>query len=172
MSFCGNLQIADSRKSVWLNALVSYDFASLPLEIDRFLVSNTFWGSAIRPFSRFLVISHAGFICAGITPKQDKPLSFSLPISLSFSLSLSLSRFSFPLSPFLVLFLLVYISLRWCDGTCIHAGELVQNASESGVCYTGGDGTCVHAGELVHNASESGVCYTGLFTILGDTDAS
>ena len=73
MSFCGNLQIADSRKSVWPNAVVSYGFAGLPLEIDRFLVSGTFWGSAIHPFWVFLVISHMGFICAGITPKQDKP---------------------------------------------------------------------------------------------------
>ena len=118
MSFCGNLQIADSRKSVWLNALVSYDFASLPLEIDRFLVSNTFWGSAIRPFSRFLVISHAGFICAGITPKQDKPLSFSLPISLSLSLSLSLLLSSLSVSRSLAPCIYFFTLVRWYMHTC------------------------------------------------------
>ena len=88
------------------------------------LFSSTSWGSAIRPFWGFLLISHMGFICAGITPKQDKPLSFSLPISLSLSLSLSLSspflslRFSFSCSLYIFLYagamVHAYMLVSWC----------------------------------------------------------
>ena len=121
MSFCGNLQIADSRKSVWLNALVSYDFASLPLEIDRFLVFEHFLGlcnSSVLGVS--FDFSYGIHMCWYNAEAGQASLLFSPYLSLSLSLSspfLSL-RFSFSCSLYIFLYagamVHAYMLVSWC----------------------------------------------------------
>ena len=125
MSFCGNLQIADSRKSVWPNAMVSYGFASLPLEIDRFLVFEHFLGlcnSSVLGVS--FDFSYGIHMCWYNAEAGQASLLFSPYLSLSLSLSLSLAspflslRFSFSCSLYIFLYagamVHAYMLVSWC----------------------------------------------------------